>query len=159
VDRATAEELKENAMKPLFISFVLLALVACSPQEQTTATTATNGGLNWTADYPTALAQAKTEKKLVMVDLYTDWCSWCKKLDRDVYANGTVVEKLTKSFVVVKVNPEKNTGGRELAKKFGTQGYPHIVFVNGNGDKVSEISGYVPADEFLKELDSAAGKR
>ena len=146
-------------MKPLFVSLGLIALVACSPQKQTTATTAATGGLNWAVDYPTALAQAKMEKKLVMVDLYTDWCSWCKKLDRDVYANGTVAEKLTKSFVVVKVNPEKSTGGRELAKKFGTHGYPHIVFVNGNGDKVSEISGYLSPDDFMKELDSVAGKR
>ena len=91
-----------------------------------------------------------------MVDVYTDWCGWCKKLDRDVYADAKVSEKLAKNFVAVKINPEKTSRAAQLAKQFGTRGYPHIVFVNGDGKKIGEIRGYVSANEFLQRLDKVA---
>jgi len=56
----------------------------------------------WNEGYPLA----KKEGKLILVDAYTDWCGWCKKMDRDTYANADVIKKLNKHFVVIKFNPE-----------------------------------------------------
>lgn len=114
--------------------------------------------VKWQTDFNKAVAQAKADHKLVMVDVFTDWCGWCKKLDKDVYSNAKVSEKLSKDFVACKINPEKNSANRQLANKFGTRGYPHIVFVNGDGKKVYEIGGYVPAEKFTGELDAALKK-
>ncbi len=108
--------------------------------------------VKWQDDYDKAVTQAKKDNKLVVVDVYTDWCGWCKRLDKDVYANPQVSEKLAKDFVAVKINPEKTSRAAELARQFGTRGYPHIVFVNGDGKKVDEVVGYVPANEFLSKL-------
>ena len=116
------------------------------------------GAVKWTHDYDKALEQAKQEKKLLMVDVYTDWCGWCKKLDRDVYSNKAVEERLGKDFIAVKVNAEKDAKGPSLARKFGTHGYPHIVFVKADGAKIYEIGGYQPVDDFLKSLDEAVKK-
>jgi thioredoxin-related protein len=110
--------------------------------------------VNWQADFDKAVASAKKDGKLVVVDVYTDWCGWCKKLDKDVYADPKVIQKLAKDFVAVKINPEKTARAADLARQFGTRAYPHIVFVNGDGKKIGEIGGYVPADEFLKRLDN-----
>jgi thioredoxin-related protein len=112
--------------------------------------------LKWEQDYDKALATAKSDKKLVMVDLYTDWCGWCKRLDKDVYAKPDVQSKLTKNFVSLKINPEKSRTGMDLARKFGTRGYPHIVFLDAEGKKVADIVGYLPADDFGKKLDEIA---
>src|SRR2546428_752443 len=106
------------------------------------------GDLNWEHNYDDALQKAKKEKKLVMVDVYTDWCGWCKKLDKDVYSNADVKTKLAEKFVALKINPEKSRKNAELAQSFGTRGFPHIVFVDAEGKKVSEILGYIPADQF-----------
>ena len=114
--------------------------------------------VKWLSDYDKAVAQAKSEKKIVMVDVYTDWCGWCKKLDKDVYSNAKVSEKLSKDFVAVKINPEKSAQNRQLANKFGTRGYPHIVFVNADGKKISEVGGYIPADKFASKLDDVVDK-
>ena len=141
-------------IKKLFIAAGLVAFVACSRHEVASVPSL----VKWQSSYQQALAQAKSEKKLVMVDIYTDWCGWCKRLDKDVYANAAVAEALAKHFIPVKVNPEKSREGAELAKKFGTQGFPHIVFVNGNGEKVAEISGYLPPTDFIGQLASAAQK-
>jgi thiol:disulfide interchange protein len=114
--------------------------------------------VEWGHDYDTALETAKKDKKLVMVDLYTDWCGWCKKLDKDTYSDKDVEAKLTKDFVAVKVNPEKSQRDAKLSHDFGTTGYPHIVFVDADGKKVSEIDGYLPATQFLEQLNKISEK-
>jgi thiol-disulfide isomerase/thioredoxin len=115
--------------------------------------------INWETSYDTALEKAKKDKKLVMVDVYADWCGWCKKLDRDTYSDKTVQETLVKNFVAVKINPEKSKRDGELAKQFGTHGYPHIVFLDDSGKKFGEISGYQPAGQFQKSLDALLAAR
>jgi thioredoxin-related protein len=114
--------------------------------------------VKWQTDYSKAVAKAKEDKKIVMVDVYTDWCGWCKKLDKDVYNDAKVSEKLSKDFIACKINPEKSAQNRQIADKFGTRGYPHIVFVNGDGKKISEIGGYIPADKFASKLDDVLSK-
>ena len=115
-------------------------------------TATSRADVTWEQNYDAALVKAKQDQKLVMVDVYTDWCGWCKKLDKDAYSNKDVLDKLSKDFVSVKINPEKSDANNKLAKKFGVQGYPHIAFVDTTGKKVGEIVGYVPAKEFLKKL-------
>jgi thiol:disulfide interchange protein len=114
--------------------------------------------VNWQQSYDAALQKARQEKKLVMVDVYTDWCGWCKKLDKDTYSHKNVEAKLAKDFVSLKINPEKSAQGAKLAKDFGTRGFPHIVFLDATGKKISEIGGYLPADKFLKQLEQVADK-
>jgi thiol:disulfide interchange protein len=114
--------------------------------------------VDWGRDYDVALATAKKDKKLVMVDLYTDWCGWCKKLDKDTYSDKDVEAKLAKDFVAVKVNPEKSQRDAKLSRDFGTTGYPHIVFVDADGKKVSDIDGYLPAVQFLERLNKISEK-
>ena len=112
--------------------------------------------IEWQKNYDSALAQAKKDKKLVMVDIYTDWCGWCKKLDRDTYADKGVQAKLAKDFIAVKVNPEKDEASAKLQQQFGGRGYPFIVFVDGEGKKVSHIGGYLNAAQFLDQLEQVS---
>lgn len=114
--------------------------------------------VDWEHNYDTGLEKAKKDKKLVMVDMYTDWCGWCKKLDKDTYSDKDVGNKVAKDFVAVKLNPEKSPKGATLAKQFGTTGFPHIVFVDAAGNKVSDIKGYLPPKEFLKRLEMISDK-
>ncbi|HUI06663.1 MAG TPA: thioredoxin fold domain-containing protein [Verrucomicrobiae bacterium] len=127
-----------------FIAATIIALVAVSAGAW--------ASVGWEQDYDTALTKAKKEGKLVMVDVYTDWCGWCKKLDKDTYSNKDVETKVTKEFIALKINPEKGAQNKKLAKQLGTRGYPHIVFLDAQGKKLAEIAGYVPAKEFLDRL-------
>ena len=122
-----------------------------------TATEST-ASLNWESDYDTALDKAKKNKKLVMVDVYTDWCGWCKRLDKTTYSDKTVQETLARSFVTVKINPEKSKKNAALAKQFGTRGYPHIVFLDDSGKKISDIIGYQSAALFQNSLNDVLKK-
>ena len=135
-------------MKALLVTAVVL----------TVAGSAFASAVNWKQDYDKALADAKQNKKLLVVDVYTDWCGWCKKLDKDVYTDKRVQELIAKDFIPVKINPEHGSRNKQLAEKFGVRAYPHIVFLDGDGKKIGEISGYVPADEFAKRLEHAVSK-
>ena len=106
----------------------------------------------WKADLGGATSQAKQEGKAMMVDVYTDWCAWCKRLDDDVYTDGKVIAE-SKNFIPLKLNPEKSTEGADFAKKYGVNGYPTILFVDGEGTLISKVVGYRDATSFLVSME------
>ncbi|HOC31103.1 MAG TPA: thioredoxin family protein [Armatimonadota bacterium] len=101
-----------------------------------------------------ALTQGQRLDKPVMVDVYTDWCTWCKKLDRDVYTRPDVAAALN-DFVAVKVNPETDPEARAFAEKMKVEGYPTILFLNAKGEEVHRIGGYVDGSEFIRQTEVA----
>lgn len=98
-----------------------------------------------------AVKQAKKDKKVIMVDYYTDWCGWCKVLDKKTYSDVAVGEYAKTSFVSLKINAEKGEG-ISLSKKHKVQGFPTIVFYNENGEEVHRVVGYQEADRFLQSM-------
>jgi len=96
------------------------------------------------------LKQAMTDQKIIMLDLYTDWCIWCKKLDQNVYQNAEV-GKFSARFLNLKKNAEKGDG-IEIAKKYKPTGYPCILFLDGTGAEIDRIGGYLEPADFLQRL-------
>lgn len=102
-------------------------------------------------DFSAALRRAKKENRLVMVDFYTDWCGWCKKLDKETYGDARVAEAL-RDVISIKVNAEK--GGEAVAEQYRVRGFPTVIFVSASGEVVRKVEGYVGADEMLKIVTS-----
>jgi thioredoxin-related protein len=100
--------------------------------------------LSWADDYESALAQARKSGKYVLLDFYTDWCGWCKRLDRDVFAKEEF-QVAASRIVGVKVNAEKN---RPLAQRFGVTSYPRLFVLDKEGRTLERIKGYVNLQEF-----------
>lgn len=101
--------------------------------------------------YDEALSKANAEQKLVLVDLYTDWCGWCKKMDRETFSDPRV-GKATRGMVPIRVNAEK--GGEDVARRYRVDGFPVVIFLDGKGREVQRIRGFVDADEMLKVVES-----
>ena len=107
----------------------------------------------WAKSFSAAKATAIGYHRLVMVDFYTDWCGWCKKLDTTTYEDNAFAQA-AEQVVPVKVNAEKE--GITEARKYGVKVYPTILFIDpSNGKVVSTISGYLPTGPFLTEIDVA----
>lgn len=98
----------------------------------------------WKEDFNQAMAEAKRSGKPLMLDFYTEWCTWCKKLEKDTYSNKDV-EALSERFVCAKIDADKNRG---LVVKYMVRGYPTVVFLNPDGQMTKMVSGYLPPDEF-----------
>jgi thiol:disulfide interchange protein len=104
-----------------------------------------------------ALKQAKKEKKIVMVDYYTTWCGWCKRLDRDTYSSDELGKYADENIISLKLDAEKGEG-TGLAKKAGVQGYPSIIFYNADGKEIYKVVGYKKAPDFMKDMMAALDK-
>lgn len=117
-----------------------------------------------------ALTKAKDENKRVIVDIYTDWCGWCKKMDKDVYSNSEIKKIVKKNFILVKLDAEssetisyngRDYSGQQLAEYFEATGYPTTIFLEPDGSVIyfkydsvimKNIPGYFKKDEFKKIL-------
>jgi thiol:disulfide interchange protein len=102
----------------------------------TSAAIADAQGIAWQKDLASATAEARRTGKVMMIDVYTDWCGWCKKLDTDTYADAGVT-KGAERFVALKLNPETSSSAGQFAAKYGVSGYPTILFVDGDGALVN----------------------
>lgn len=121
--------------------------------------------VTWLAFEP-GLAAAKKEKKMMVVDFYTTWCGWCKVMDQKTYGDSSIIKFAKEKLVLVKVNAESNEKTRfrdkeytyrELALAFGVNGYPATAFIDANGEILTLVPGYVPADKFLPVLEFLSG--
>ena len=117
----------ENQMKHIAVVFALAATLGggvLHAQSKDTSIT-----MRWNS-FDVGLEQAKASHKKVLVDVYTEWCGWCAKMDTEVYTDPGIKDYLSKNFVVIKMNAE-GTGkihykGQEyspgqLAAAFGVQ--------------------------------------
>jgi len=110
--------------------------------------------IDWSTDLQKAAKQAAKAKKPLMVDVYTDWCHWCKELDKKTYTDARVID-LSRKFVCVKVDGDKN---RDFVKKYSIEGYPTIVFLSSKSKEIHRVVGYQGPDDFLKSMKEALKK-
>lgn len=137
---------------PLHPGFHALLALACL------VTPVRAGGIAWRG-WNEGLAAAAGSGKPVIVDVYTDWCGWCKRMDRDTYSRADVSDYVNRHFVMVRLNAESPArlnyagrvyNGRTLAGGFQVTGYPTLILLRPNGDFMVNVPGYLPPDKFMK---------
>ena len=97
------------------------------------------------------VAKAERESKPIFADFYTDWCGWCKKLDKDTFSQTSVADVM-KALVAVHANAEDGGDYQALAKKYGAHGFPTMVVMTAKGEEIDRIVGYLPPEGFAKEI-------
>jgi protein disulfide-isomerase len=122
----------------------------------------------WGDNYEKAIAQAKAEKKMVVLDFTgSDWCSWCIKLDKEVFSKDEFKAYAKDNLVLMEVDfpqtkpqsPELKAQNAKLQKKHGILGYPTIIVLNSEGKKVGQL-GYEEGGpkNFIAKLEALKGK-
>ncbi|MGE5423970.1 MAG: thioredoxin family protein [Syntrophothermus sp.] len=111
---------------------------------------------------------SKKNPKKMFVDVYTDWCGWCKKMDAETFTNPVIAKYMNKNFYCVKLDAERkdsviidgvvfdNPGktSRRSTHKLavellnGSMSYPSYVFLNEKSQRITVINGYRVAKEF-----------
>jgi thiol:disulfide interchange protein len=114
-------------------------------------TEVTRGAITWHRDLRKAMEIAKAEDKIVVVDVYTDWCGWCKKMDRTIYADPVVVA-LSRQQIFVKVNAEDRGQGQSFAQQMRVKGYPTTIILDGRGKVLNVAQGYIATPRAFEEL-------
>ena len=120
--------------------------------------------LNWNGNLEKAVEQAKKENKTVLVNFTgSDWCIWCKRLSSEVFQQKEFEEYAKKSLVLVILDFPKDIEQTQeikeynntLAQKYGIQGFPTILLIDGQGKLVAQ-TGYQPggAAKYVEHIKS-----
>ncbi len=148
-------------MKKISILLILLIVLSasfCSKIEKTAE--AKTKSVKWYT-FNEGMAAAAASKKPVIVDFYADWCSWCIKMEEEVFTEKNVAAKLTSDFIMIRIDTESNQlitfkekiyNPQEFSSAFEVTGLPTLLFIDKNGEPVTKIPGYMEADVFLKLL-------
>lgn len=152
-------------MKRLFYLVCVVPMLAIL-MSAVPVTHATEGPVNWLT-FEQALEKSKVEKRPVFIDVYTDWCGWCKVMDRETFSDPVVAKLLNEKFYAVKFNgeqkedvqfdghtfkfvPSGSKGYHELAAALlnNQLSYPTAVFLDENFNMLQPVAGYRKAPEF-----------
>jgi protein disulfide-isomerase len=107
----------------------------------------------WLSDYQKAQQEAKASNKFLLLDFTgSDWCGWCKKFDREVLLQPEFKDFARDNLVVVELDfprgkpqtPELKKQNRELAQQYEIVGFPTIVVLSADGQKLWRYDGYFP---------------
>ena len=104
-------------------------------------------------DYKKAQQEAKAGNKFLLLDFTgSDWCGWCKKFDREILLQPEFKDYARNNLVIVELDfprakpqtPELRKQNRELAQQYEIVGFPTIVVLNADGQKLWRYDGYFP---------------
>ena len=128
--------------------------------------------INWIS-FQEAVSLNETAPRKILIDVYTEWCGWCKKMDQTTFRNPEVVEYINENYYAVKFDAECNDtivfgeytfineggqngrkGTHQLAMALlqGRMSYPSYVFMNEKNQLLTVAPGYMEAKEFLPIL-------
>jgi thioredoxin-related protein len=113
---------------------------AVTPQKEAT-------GINWLPYDKVEIG--KTEGKKVFLHFYADWCHYCKEMNKKTFSNKPVFTYINEHFVAIKVNRDKE---KDVARKYPARGLPSSWFFKENGEKITELPGYVAPETFINIL-------
>ena len=116
--------------------------------------------IKW-VDFNTGLSQAQQTGKLAVIDCYTDWCGWCKVMDKKTFSDPKIIERINEKYIAIKFNPEKpgkyfagskdSLSGRQLLMALSNNkpsGYPTFFFFVPQDAKLFQLPGYQDANQF-----------
>ncbi len=100
-------------------------------------------------------AQKKASDGMLMlfVDVYATWCGPCKMMDSEVYTDAAVADYMNAHFLSVRLDGESDFG-RIYASEQELEGYPSMFILSDDGERVSKIVGFTPAQDLIVALTS-----
>lgn len=138
-------------MKKISVVIILLTIMAFSSQGQK---------VKWYS-FEEAVELNKTERKKIFIDVYTNWCGWCKKMDQNTFTNSRIAKILNEHYYPVKLNAEttdtiyfdghefvnSNSGSRSphqlaIALLQGKMSYPSIAYMDEQNRLLTAVPGY-----------------
>jgi thiol:disulfide interchange protein DsbD len=91
-------------------------------------------------DLEGALVKAKVEHKLVLVDIYADWCAQCKELDEKTWPDAALKQWIAQNAVPIRIDTYAKR--KDLAQKLKIAGYPSVILLDAEGRELRRYMGF-----------------
>jgi thioredoxin-related protein len=151
-----------------FFSVLCIAIPSCFAKSGSTdKKEASNKEIQWLSFDELQVAMKKNPKKVFM-DVYTDWCGWCKKMEKSTFTNPEVIKYINEHYYAIRFNAEQKEPIRFMGKTYetkpgsntnelaiellhGQMSYPTTVIFEENFLNPQPIPGYldVPTCEMI----------
>ncbi|MCP3689066.1 MAG: thioredoxin family protein [Gammaproteobacteria bacterium] len=99
-----------------------------------------SGWLHDRSGYQKALKISAQRGAPIFIYGYTDWCSYCKKLQKGLFQDSSI-KKVMSQFVKVKINPEHSKEDQNLFNKWGGSGYPTLYTQSNSAPSPKRTKG------------------
>lgn len=127
------------------------------------STLTVTGSVAWQPYSEQILAEAKQERKPVIMDFSANWCAPCRELENVTFRDPEVVKQSKASFVMVKVDltQQGDAANRRLTTRYAIKGVPTVVFLDSEGKERWDLrlAGYLSPDQFLSRMTAVQGGR
>lgn len=133
-------------MKQMFLSLLVLLGVCIAPRVVAAEEL-------WIADIKQAVALADRRDRFLLVDLYADWCHWCKLLEREVFSTHRF-KQFANQFVLLRVDTEDGGQGTRFMERIGSPGLPTTLILDHGMVRVATVEGYLPTEKMIEALES-----
>lgn len=114
--------------------------------------------VNWKTSYGDGLTSSGKDGKNLFLMFYTNWCGYCRKMDKETFSNQNVADLINQNFTPVRINCDKE---EKTCATYSVNGYPTIAFADSKGKLLRMAPGFLPPDRMLpvlKYMDSGAYK-
>lgn len=136
--------------------------------DQTRPSAASSQSIVWSSSYDQALAQAQSNGKPVLLFFTgSDWCSWCHKLEKEVFNTSDFINLARDKYNFVKIDFPKRTSlpkqitaqNQQLKNQYQVKRFPTVVLIDGQQHMIG-FAGYMPGGgtAYANHLDSMVTK-
>jgi thioredoxin-like negative regulator of GroEL len=108
----------------------------------------------WHDSVAKAQAEAKKGNKLILVDMFADWCGWCHRMEREVFPSE-VFQGASKNYALLRLDTEDGKEGTKVATEFGVTSLPTFLLLTPDMGVAGFIRGYSPAEQFVEKIELA----
>lgn len=133
---------------------ILLALISMLSSLQLYAQVQFKKLSDWELIKKTAVA----ERKLIFIDAYTDWCTFCKEMDKTTFIDTAVARVLHSKFVCVKMEMEKDPLGKKIAMKYMVNSFPSFLIFDAEGKLLYKLFGAEKPADFIQTIEQTLSK-
>lgn len=145
------------AQQPQVVSQVEEELVKTQEESKEPETYSEQGIKFFVGTLQEGLEKAKAENKLLFVDCYTTWCGPCKFMRINTFTDTNLGNYMKDKYVSMAIDMEQPEG-MIIAKKYGIEAYPTLLFLDKYGRVVNYQVGGIGAEALLAKAEQTVRK-
>ena len=128
--------------------FITTAILCVLLSFFTTSAVAEKKEIHWQS-YESGMQMIKDQNKKGLLHFYTDWCTYCKLMNRQTFVDPKVVDYINENFIPIRVNADKQ---KKVAKEYGVTRFPNTWFIAEDSSALSNQPGFIQPDMLLNML-------